>query len=62
MDLGKGLGLGGLTQQPLPVLDEDLGRGHHLSIRAVLPHRVNSHPDPRGLGMRNRDVPLGMRP
>lgn len=40
-----------LTQQSLPVLDENLGRGHHLFIRAVLPHRVDGHPDARGLGM-----------
>lgn len=39
-----------LTQQPLPVLDEDLGRGHHLFVRAVLAHRVDRHPDARGLG------------
>lgn len=49
-----------LTQQPLPVLDEDFGRGHHLFVRAVFPHRVDGYPDPRGLGMHGRDVSLGM--
>lgn len=41
---------GSLTQQPLPVLDEQLCQGRHLLVGAVLADGVDSHPDPCGLG------------
>lgn len=38
-----------LTQQPLPVSDEDFGQGHHLLVRAMLADPIHSNSNPGGL-------------
>ena len=38
-----------LTQQLLPVSDEDFGQGHHLLVRAVLADPIHGNSNPGGL-------------